>query len=237
MAKSLLGAGLAGGIVGGLLVGAVGYAFAPQLLGQRLVRETLLSHPEMLLEAGDVLRDRQFAPMIDANRALFETPFGSSYKGAEKPAVVMVEFFDYACGYCRQTKPEIERLLAEMPDLRVVYRELPVLGADSVIAARASLAASEAGKFKQFHDKLFELGGPNAANIKTALEAAGLGDVSLENPKYDEELQKNYELANLVNASGTPTFVIGDRVIPAAEGYDSYKAAIEAARRAADEDA
>ncbi|MBB3764240.1 DsbA family protein [Sphingomicrobium lutaoense] len=231
MAKSLLGAGLVGGLIGALLVGATGYFLAPELLGDRLVRETLLDQPEMLLEAGDVLRDRQFAPLIDANRDLFETPYGSSFKGAEDPQVVMVEFFDYACGYCRQTKPEIERLIKEMPDLKVVYRELPVLGPNSVVAAKASLAASDAGKFHQFHDKLFELGGPNAENIKKALQAAGLGDVPLDDPRYDSELQKNYELANLVNASGTPTFVIGNRVIPAAEGYDSYKAAIAAARR------
>lgn len=225
---------LAGGVVGALGVAAIGYAILPTVVGPSVVREALLTQPEMLIEAGDVLRDRQFAPIIEANRDLLETPFASSFGGAEDGEIVMVEFFDYACGYCRQTKPDIERLIEEMPDLKVVYRDLPVLGPDSVIAARASLAAAEAGKFQTFHDMLFALGGPNQANIEAALSEVGLEIEVIEDPKWDAELQKNYELANMVNASGTPTFVIGNRVIPAAEGYRSYKAAIEAARRAKD---
>ncbi|WP_260482346.1 DsbA family protein [Sphingomicrobium flavum] len=231
MANNMWVPAIVGGVVGALGMAAIGAFAMPSLIGPDMVREALLNEPEMLVEASDVLRDRQFAPTIDANRALFETPFASSFKGAEDAEVVMVEFFDYACGYCRQTKPDVERLVAEMPDLKVVYRELPVLGPDSVLAAKASLAASEAGKFSQFHDRLFALGGLNEANLTTALAEVGLDMSAIDKPEYDAEIQKNYELANLINSVGTPTFVVGDRVIPAAEGYRSYKDAIEAARR------
>ena len=69
-----------------------------------------------------------------ANRAAIETPFASSWKGAAKPEVTLVEFFDYACPYCKASNPYVDRLLKEDPGLRVVYRELPILGPDSVTA-------------------------------------------------------------------------------------------------------
>ena len=223
---------IGGGIVGALLVGGVIIGFGPQLLGERLVYESLRSKPEILIELSDLLRDKQYAPLIDANREIIETPFATSWKGAENPDVVMVEFYDYACGYCRLTNPDIERLLKEDKGLRVVYRELPVLGPDSIIAAQASLAASKAGKFREFHDSLFSAEGPTEESVNKALAAAGLTFNDIHDEAYRAEIQKNYELANLLGASGTPLFVIGNRVINAAEGYDAYKSAIDAARRA-----
>ncbi len=109
---------------------------------------------QILSEAVDALRDRQYAPVLEANRAAIETPFASSWKGAAKPDVTLVEFFDYACPYCKASNPHVDRLLREDKGLRVVYRELPILGPDSVAAARLSLAASKAGRFAQFHDAL-----------------------------------------------------------------------------------
>jgi len=223
---------IGGGVVGALLVGGSIAAFGPQLLGERLVYESLRNKPEILVEMSDLLRDRQYAPMIDANRDILETPYAASWKGAENPDVVMVEFYDYACGYCRMTNPDIERLLKEDKGLRVVYRELPVLGPNSVVAAHASLAASKAGKFKPFHDSLFSADALTEESVTAALQAAGLTMDDIQNPEFGAEIQKNYELANLLGASGTPLFVIGNRVINAAEGYDAYKSAIDAARRA-----
>jgi len=225
-------AAIAGGLIGAVVsIGVVTIA-GPKLFGERLVKDTLRAEPEILIELSDLLRDKQYAPMIDANRDIIETPYGSSWKGAENPEIVMVEFFDYACGYCRLTNPDIERLIKEEPGLRVVYRELPVLGPNSVIAAQASLAAAKAGKFKEFHDSLFDSEGPTEESITAALGAAGLTFADIQDPTFRDEIQKNYQLANLLGATATPLFVIGNSVINAAEGYDSYKAAIEAARRA-----
>lgn len=232
MNKSTLLAGLGGGIVGAGLTAAVIITAAPSLMGERLVRQSLVENPEILIEASDALRLAEMRPVLNGNRDALETAFASSAIGAsaEDADVVMVEFFDYACGYCRQAKPEIERLVAEDPGLRVVYRELPVLGENSVVAARASLAASKAGKFKAFHDAMYAAGRPSEESIEEALAAVGLTREGLSDPAIEAELNQNFELANALGASGTPTFVIGDTIIPSAEGYDAYKAAIAKAR-------
>jgi protein-disulfide isomerase len=143
----------------------------------------------------------------------------------------MTYFFDYACGYCRMSNPDIERLLKEEKDLRVVYRELPILGPDSVAAARVSLAASKAGKFAQYHDALYAAGRPGPDTIATAAKAAGLPGQPSEDPAQEAELRSNMSLASQLGATGTPLFVVGDRVMNAAVGYEELKSAIEAARK------
>ena len=161
-------AAIGGGIVGAVLTAGALYLAGPSLIGDRMVRDALIANPEMLVEAGNALRDRQFAQSLAPIRAAVERPFHSSWKGAEKPDVTLTYFYDYACGYCRQSNPDIERLLKENDDLRVVYRELPILGPDSVTAARVSLAASKAGKFNAFHDALYAAGRPGADTIALA---------------------------------------------------------------------
>ena len=104
-------AAIAGGVVGAALTG-VGLALAgPSLFGEKVVREALISNPEIIMDAGQALRDKQYAKTLEPIRATVERPFFSSWKGAEKPDVTMTYFFDYACGYCRTSNPDIERLL------------------------------------------------------------------------------------------------------------------------------
>ena len=232
MSKSTLLAALGGGVVGAGLTAAIILAAAPTMMGERLVRQSLVEHPDILVEASDALRLAEMKPILDQNRDAMETAFASSAMGAsaEDAEVVMVEFYDYACGYCRQAKPDIEKLIEENPGLRVVFRELPVLGPDSVIAARASLAASKAGKFEQFHEAMWAAGRPSEASITEALEAVDMRLEDIADPAFEAEINQNFELANALGASGTPLFVVGDTIIPSAEGYSAYKAAIEKAR-------
>ena len=232
MAKSTFLAALGGGVVGAALTGVFLFAAAPSLMGERLVRTGLVEHPQILIEASEALQVAQMAPVVQRNRAALHTAFGSSFAGASSAEadVVMVEFYDYACGFCRQAKPEVEKLLAEDPGLRVVYRELPVLGPDSVTAAKASLAASKAGKFDAFHEALYAAGKPTPDAIDAALAKVGVSRDALNDPAIEAELNQNFELANALGASGTPLFVIGETVIPSAAGYDAYKAAIDKAR-------
>jgi protein-disulfide isomerase len=203
----------------------------PSLFGQKMVRDALLSNPEMIIEAGDALRDRQFAQTLAPIRASLETPFHSSWKGAAKPEVTLTYFFDYACGYCRQSNPDIERLLAEDKGLRVIYRELPILGPESVEAARVSLAASKAGKFAQYHDALYAAGRPGPDTIAVAARAAGVPAQPVDDPAQEAELRANMGLAGQLGATGTPLFVVGDRVINSAVGYEELKKAVAAARK------
>lgn len=230
--RSPLWAAIAGGIVGAALTALVLLFAAPQTISSRIVREGMLADPQILVDAADALRDRQYAPVLDENRAALETPFASSWKGAENPDVVLVEFFDYACSYCRASLPHIDRLISEDKKLRVVYRELPILGPESVTAARLSLTASKAGRFDRFHDTLFAAGRPGPETIAQAANAAGIPPQVQEDPAVEAELRRNFQLASQLGATGTPMFVVGDRVLNGAVGYDALKKAIAEARTA-----
>ena len=209
----------------GLLVFA-----APQLVGSRLVRAGIMADPQILVDGSDALRDQQYAPVLAAHRAEIETPFGTSWKGASKPDVTLVEFYDYACSYCKASNPHIDQLLKEDPGLRVVFRELPILGPKSVDAARLSLAASKAGRFTQFHDALWEAGRPSDQSIAAASSAAGVAAGAAQTPDIEAEIKKNFQLASTLGATGTPLFVVGDRVMNGAVGYDALKKAVADAR-------
>jgi protein-disulfide isomerase len=132
----ILGAAIGGGVIGSALTAALLLVAAPQWLGPRIVREGIVKNPQVLIEGQEALREQQYAPVLNANRVALEKPFASSWKGASKPDVTLAYFYDYACGYCRRSNPDIERLLAEDKGLRVVYREFPILGR-CVAAARA----------------------------------------------------------------------------------------------------
>ncbi|HEY5721646.1 MAG TPA: DsbA family protein [Allosphingosinicella sp.] len=228
----LLG-GWKGALVAAILGALVGAVLMALFSGQ-LVRRYLLENPQIIPEAMQVLEARKNAETLSAHRAALETPFGSAWAGAKDGDVVLVEFFDYACSYCRKSISDVERLIGEDSKLKVVWRELPVLGPNSEEAAQASLAAARAGRFKPFHDKLFALGRPSPETISEASRAVGLTAAQAEemrgSPAAVAELRRNYELAQIIESSGTPTFVVGNRILHGAVGYDTLKQAIAEAR-------
>jgi len=225
-----IGAAVVGGIVGAAVMAVLLVFLAPQLLGSRIVRAGMMADPQILVDAGEALRDRQYEPVLAQHRAELETPFGTSWKGASKPDVTLVEFFDYACPYCKASNPVVERLLQEDKTVRVVYRELPILGPDSVTAARLSLAASKAGRFAQFHDALWAAGRPSAQTLASASQSAGIPAQPAESADIEAELKKNFELAGQLGATGTPLFIVGNRVINSAVSYEELKKAVDDAR-------
>ena len=220
---------LIGGLTGSLLTVAALFAL-PGTMTARIVRSAMLADPSILPDTADALRQAQYAPILAANRAALETPFASSWRGAAKGDVTVVEFFDYACPYCKASNPDIDRLVAEDKGVRVVYRELPILGPESVTAARLSLAASKAGRFNQFHDALWAAGKPGPETLARAAAVAGTAPSPATDADVEDELKRNFELASKLGASGTPLFIVGDRVISGAAGYDTLKAAVAAAR-------
>ena len=222
---------IVGGLVGSAVTGAALLFAAPQVLSGKIVRQGLMADPQILVEATDALRDQQYAPTLASQRALLETPFASSWKGAEKPEVVLVEFYDYACPYCKASNPHVDQLVRENPKLRVVYRELPILGPNSVEAARLSLAASKAGRFHQFHDALYAAGRPTPDTNAAAARVANIPPAPAEDAAIEAELKKNFSLASQLGATGTPLFVVGDRVLSGAVGYDALKKAVDDAQK------
>ncbi len=229
---SALVGGLFGGIAGALLTAAILLVAAPQLIGPRIVREGLMREPTLLLDGQQALRRAQAIKAIEPIRAQIETPFGSAWAGAQDADVTLVYFYDYACGYCRQVNPSIERLIAEDKKLRVVFRDMPILSQDSLVAAHVSLAAAKAGKFRTFHDDLFAAGRPTAANLDKVATAVGITPDMARDPAFEGEIRRNLQWAEALGATGTPLFVIGDSIINVAAPYEELKQAVDDARKA-----
>lgn len=223
------------GIIAAMVAGAAIGAALMSLWSGQLVRSYLLEHPEVIPEAMQRLQARETSSVVNTHRLALETPFAGAWAGAKDGDVVLVEFFDYACGYCRKSNPDVDRLLREDPKLKMVWREWPVLGPDSETAALVSLAAARQGRFKAFYDRLFALGRPTQATIALARQAAGIRPDLVEKVRASgaaqAELRRNYDLARALSATGTPTFVVGDEVLQGAVGYERLKAAIAEARR------
>lgn len=226
-------AGLAGLVAGGAAVALAGGTGAIAADNDRasieaVVRDYILSHPEIIPEAMSRLQERNTANLVAAHRAALQTPFSGAWAGARDADVTLVMFSDYSCGYCRASVADVDRLLAEDKKLRVVWRELPILGPGSDQAARAGLAAARQGKYLDFHRRMFAAGTPNAAKIAQVSKAAGVSAVA--DPAIEREISANVELARTLGLSGTPAFVVGDRLLNGAVGYAELKKAVDGAR-------
>ena len=221
-ALNWLGAALIGVAVGG---GAM-------LLVERQngsgVRGYLLAHPEVIPEAMQRLRDRETGKVIAASRAVVETPVGSAWSGNPKGDVTLVEYYDYNCGYCRASLPTLASLVKSDPGVRVVYRELPVLAQSSHAAALASLAAARQGRFAAFHDALYAAGPVSDAGIAATAKASGVALRVL--PGDEAEILANLKMAGQLGMTGTPSWVVGDRVMIGAQTLEQLQDAVAAAR-------
>ncbi|HEY6814985.1 MAG TPA: DsbA family protein [Croceibacterium sp.] len=219
---------LAAGIAGAALWDVSGF-------GDRAVRAYLLANPEVLPEAMGVLQQREQLARIEPLRSELEAPFPGAVLGNPSGAVTLVEFTDYACGYCRQSVADVDALIAANPDLKVVMREYPILSPESVEAARMALAAAQQGKYARFHEAMFRLGPPTADAIAAAAKEAGvdlaLARTAIDSGAFDVQLHANATLASQLGISGTPGWVIGDQTLNGAVGREAIGTAIEEARR------
>lgn len=197
---------------------------------EKIVREYILTHPEILPEAIENLRARELGKTVADNRAQIETPVGDAWEGAADGDVVLVEFFDYACGYCKASIADVDKLLAEDKKLKVVYRDMPVLGEESLEAARLSVAAAMAGKFNQMHKPLYASGRPTTQGLEAIRRKLAIDAKALSSPAVEQALATNLQLQRQLDLSGTPAWVVGDKVLVGAVGYDALKAAIAEVR-------
>jgi len=211
-----------------------------------IIKNYLLSHPEILEEVSAELSRRQAkeeaekhaAAVTDNAKIIFESPRGVTL-GNRSGDVTMVEFFDYNCGYCKQAMADMLDLLKTDPKLRVVLKEFPVLGPASVEAAQVAVAVRmqdpEGKKYLAFHQTL--LGGRGQADKARALAAAkeaGLDMARIEkdmnSPEVRATIEENYGLAKSMGLNGTPSYVIGKEVVVGAVGHDALKEKISIAR-------
>ena len=201
---------------------------------EKIVHDYILEHPEILPQALEKLQAKRVSGAIDAKRSEIETPFAGAWEGAQNGDIVVVEFFDYACGYCRASLSDITRLAGEDSKLKIVYRELPILSEESTAAAHVSLLAAERGKYMAFHKVLYGEGQVTQSSIFKAAASVGIdrkaADAAIADKRYSAEIEKNIRLAQALGASGTPTFIIGGQLLAGAVGYDGLKKAVEEER-------
>jgi protein-disulfide isomerase len=211
---------------------------------ETIVRDYLLANPEVIEEAIATLqRKRQEETAAAQTKALDENReaiFNSAHQmvlGNPDGAITVVEFFDYNCGYCKRALSDMTALIEANPDLRVVLKEFPILSEGSVEAARISVAVkdSAAESYGKFHEELFTR--PGQVNGQKALEVArdlGLDADALRTAANQDgvtaNLQEVQKLAQTLGISGTPSYIIGDELVPGAAGYDALQAKVTAMR-------
>ncbi|SEQ39543.1 Protein-disulfide isomerase [Devosia sp. YR412] len=162
---------------------------------------------------------------------IFNDP-GQVVLGNPDGDVTLVEFFDYNCGYCRNALPDLATLLAEDPNLRVVLKEFPILSNESIDAARVAVLVGDADvDYWSFHEALFTSRGQVDKQVALAAAGAlGLSPIALELDMNSEpvarKIQTSYEIAKALNITGTPTYIIGNEIIPGAIGLDELKSRI-----------
>jgi len=230
--------------VAGLAVGADEPKLSQQEIEQ-IVRDYLLREPEVLAEAFRRLQQRQSASAAtkskqaihDHRQGLFADQ-GSPVEGNAQGKVTIVEFFDYRCVHCRNVASTIDQIVSSNASVRVVYKNFPVLGEPSVLAARAAVAAQQQGGWPKLHRALLAFDGDFTLEAILALGASvGLDSTKLKtdmvSPETDRALQANLTLAAALGLDATPSFVIGDRVIRGALSPEAFQALVneETAKR------
>lgn len=196
---------------------------------EEIIRTYLLAHPEIIPEAIDKLNERNRQKRIADLRSELETPFEGAWTGNPNGDVVIVEFFDYACGFCKRSAADLKRLVAEDPNVKIVYKEYPIISPLSAQAARTALQAARIRKYAEFHHDMFAA---KVLDKKTLRTAANKVKVKLPRDvsALDTELARNRRLAKLVGVSGTPVFIIGGQFVSGAVGYDDLKKFVDDAR-------
>ena len=210
---------------------------------EKLVADYLEQNPEVVIKAIQAWREQQKA----AEAALLKQTVAelrqevahtkSPAWGNPEAKTVIVEFADYNCPYCRRVFPEVTKLVEDDGDIRIVMKELPVLGPGSEYAAKAALAAKRQGKYEAFHRLMMTSGarvsrdGVNAVAKQAGLDLERMKK-DMASPEIEQELQQNQLWAERLGITGTPAFVIGDEVIPGAIDGKSMKRLVEAARAA-----
>ncbi|MES2667817.1 MAG: DsbA family protein [Pseudomonadota bacterium] len=211
---------------------------------KELVAETLRENPELVLEAMQALEARQAEAQAAAamttlkeERDTLERDPNAPVLGNPEGDVTIVEFFDYNCPYCKRAMPEIKALLAEDTKVRLVLREWPILSEGSAFAARAALAARQQGKYAEMHDALMTMRGKVEAD--TVLRIAGEIGLDVEklktdmkSPEVEEHIATSMRMAEALGFNGTPSFVIGDQLIPGFVEKPQLVEAVTAARAA-----
>lgn len=214
---------------------AAGMSEADRLATEAVVRAYILEHPEILTEAAQILEQRALAKRLDSVGDALATAFAGAVDGNPQGDVTLVEFTDYNCGFCRSSMADVQKMIGADKNLRIVFREVPILAASSREAAKWALAAAKQGKHKAFHDAMFTGDKPSDASIQLAARKAGLDMARAQSDANSDgvaaEIEANLAMMQKLGVGGTPTFIVGDQIMEGALGYDALKQAVATARK------
>lgn len=215
---------------------------------RKVVRDYLMEHPEVMTEALESLREKMRAQAESDAHKMFEARKDEIIHNAEDPVggnakgdVTIVQFFDYNCGFCRQTFDALWEAVKADGKVRVVFKEYPILGPESLYAARAALVVKTQmgqSKYDDLHRGLMKVRGrvDEKAVLKVAAEQGLSVDQikkGVDSPEIDQQLKKVFDLARALEINGTPTFIIGDRMISSALDATTFRQLIDNARKSA----
>lgn len=211
---------------------------------EKLIQQYILDHPEVLLESVQRHQtEREQAKKAHAKATLsslrkeLENDPSSPVGGNANGDVTIVEFFDYRCGYCKRVHATLQNVMKEDKGIRFVFKEFPILGPDSMIAARAALAVwrTQPEKYAAFHDAL--MGGRSTVTGAVVTATAGKLGIdadalkkAMADPDIEAALTRNFQLAEALNINGTPAFVVGNELVPGAVDLETLKKLIAEAR-------
>jgi len=210
---------------------------------KKLVHDYIMENPGIIADAIEALRAKEdLAAEAAAKKTLSErkdevfSDADAPVLGNPKGDVTLVEFFDYRCPYCKAMADQIADVVKSDGKTKLVMKEFPVLGPESVTAARAALAAREQKKYDEFHHALMRLKEPLSDKVlmKTAQEVGLNVDKlkkDMDDPKIDTILKNNLKLAHDLNIDATPTFIVGDQIVPGAVPAQGLKQLIEQTRK------
>jgi protein-disulfide isomerase len=210
---------------------------------EQRVHDHLLEHPEVIAEAINRLEAQQREQEAKQVRTVLQSRADEVYRDPHAPVggnsngdTTLVEFFDYNCPYCKQMASVMAQVEAADPRLRVVYKEFPILGPDSLLAAKAALAANKQGKYVAFHRALYQVRGHlDESRVLETAQTAGLDIARLKSdmqaPEIGARLAENIRLAQALGISGTPGFAVGDKILVGAMDLKSLQTAIEVSRK------
>ena len=207
---------------------------------KQLALEAILENPQIIMQAVAILEQRErerAASGANTVRLQLEQDSNSPNLGNPDGDVTVIEFFDYNCPYCRKAGQTVQELLASDANVRVIYREWPILGEDSVFASRAALAARAQGKYEEFHWALMNgEGRASEASILKLARDLGLDVEKLQadmtSPAVEAHIAQSSALARTLGFTGTPAFIVGDRTAPGMLSTDEITAMVAEARAA-----
>lgn len=211
---------------------------------ETIIQEYLLNNPKTVIDAlnkyqieqAKEAEEKAKQALVDNKDALY---FDKSSPSVGKGDITVVEFFDYHCGYCKRMLPTIAKLLKERDDVRVVFKEFPILSEDSEKASKAALAVHSIApeKYLDYHTALMNIKGSYSDEVLTA-EASKLAidekkfKAAMESKAIQQQLDATKELGNKIGVRGTPAVIVGDTLTPGALPYDRLVAMVDAVKNA-----